>query len=101
MGSAAGPSIANIFVSCLETIWLTIANPLSYVRYIDDIAYIDDDDSKIETLKETFGDLKLEMNTGDSVDFLDLNLTKDKITGEIIFKPFFKKTNIFSYLLPS
>ena len=56
---------------------------------------------KIETLKETFGDLKLEMNTGDSVDFLDLNLTTDKITGEIIFKPFFKKTNIFSYLLPS
>jgi len=102
MGSIAGPSIANIFVFCIESIWITINDPLSYVRYIDDIHYIDIDDSKIESLRLAFGDLELTITTGDSVDFLDVNTTIDKISGELIFKPFFKKTNTFStYLLTS
>ncbi len=101
MGSIAGPSIANIFVSCLESHWITISDPLSYVRFIDDIHYIDNDDSKISSLKEAFDDLELSMNTGESVDFLDLNISINKTTGELDFKPFFKKTNTFSYLLPT
>ena len=101
MGSVAGPSIANIFVCCLESIWQNITSPISYVRFIDDGSIIDEDSDKIESLKEAFGDLKLEVSTGDSVDFLDLNMSIDQVTGELIFKPFFKKTNTFSYLLPS
>ena len=99
MGSIAGPSIANIFVYCLEKDWITTNDPLSYVRFIDDIHYIDLDDSKIESLRSAFGDLELNMTTGDSVDFLDVNTSIDNISGELIFKPFFKKTNTFSYLL--
>ena len=101
MGSIAGPSIANMFVYCLENIWIVNNLPLSYVRFIDDIHYIDFDDSKIESLRYAFGDLELNMTTGNSVDFLDVNTTIDKISGDLIFKPFFKKTNTFSYLLTS
>ena len=34
-----------------------------------------------------------------NVDFLDVNTSIEKISGDLIFKPFFKKTNTFSYLL--
>lgn len=95
MGSIAGPSIANSFVSCLETKWIIINNPLSYVRFMDDIHYIDLDDSKIESLKEAFRDLELNMTTGDSVDFLDINTSINKTTVELIFKPFFKNQTLF------
>ena len=62
MGSAAGPSIANIFVWCLESIWLI---PFSVLDLLMTLSYIDLDDSKIESLRIAFGDLKLEMTTGD------------------------------------
>ena len=71
MGSIAGPLIANIFVYCLENDWITTNDPLSYVRFPDDIHYIDLDNSKIKSLRSAFGDLELNMTTGDSVDFLD------------------------------
>ena len=80
MGSTAGPSIANIFVWCLESIWLNVANPLSYVMFIDDIGYNDLDDSKIDSLRLAFRDLKLEMTSRESVDFLELNISIDKVT---------------------
>ncbi len=39
------------------------------------------------------------MTSGFTADFLDINTTIDKISGELIFKPFFKKTNNFSYII--
>ena len=37
MGSACGPSIANLFVFLYEKKWLYIHKPLIYYRFIDDI----------------------------------------------------------------
>jgi len=59
--------------------------------YVDDIHYIDFDDSKIFSLRKAFGDLELKMTTGSTVDFLDIKTNIDKISGELIIKPFFKE----------
>ena len=99
MGSVAGPSIANLYVHCLESEWIESNDPLFYKRYIDDIFYIDLNDTRIESLKKAFGNLELNMSTGDSVEFLDLTISMDKSNGSLHFKPFFKKTNTFSYVL--
>ncbi len=84
MGSVAGPSVANIVVCCLKSIWQNITSPIFYFMFIDE------DSNKIESLQEAFWDLKLEGSTGDSVDFLDLNMSIDQVTRELIFKLFLK-----------
>ena len=45
MGSACGPSIANIFVYIYEKKWLYIHKPIIYYRFIDDIFMVTDDSS--------------------------------------------------------
>jgi hypothetical protein len=58
MGSVAGPSLANLYVHCLESEWINANKPLFYKRYIDDIFYIDLNESKIESLKLAFDNLQ-------------------------------------------
>ena len=99
MGSKVGPSIANIFVSFLERKWLVIHKPLHYSRFIDDIFCIVSDINDIESLKNAFGNLKLNIVSDKIVNFLDLNIKLDRITNRLVFSVFFKETNTFSYLL--
>ena len=104
MGSKAGPSIANIFVYILEKKWLDIHKPLYYKRFIDDIFVILERNNynvKVDSLSKAFGSLKLNLIIDKSVDFLDLNITLDYLTGYLNFKVFFKSTKTFSYLLTS
>ena len=104
MGSKTGPSIANIFVHIVESIWLEENKPLFYKRFIDDIFVILEKEGlliKIDSLKRAFGSLKLNLVIDKSVDFLDLNINLDNVTGYLNFKVFFKSTKTFSYLLTS
>jgi hypothetical protein len=104
MGSKTGPSIANIFVHIVESIWLEENKPLFYKRFIDDIFVILEKEGlliKIDSLKRAFGSLKLNLVIDKSVDFLDLNINLDVVTGYLNFKVFFKSTKTFSYLLTS
>lgn len=99
MGSKCGPSIANVFVYIYEKKWLTIYRPLFYVRFIDDIFLILNDEKLIESLKISFGSLKLNVCTDEVVNFLDLNIKRDNMTKTLYFTPYYKPTNTFSYLL--
>ncbi len=99
MGSKSGPSIANIYIWILERNFLSLYDPLLYVRFIDDIFIIVDDDFDIGILVNTFTYLKLNIVTNNKVIFLDLEITLDKITGELIFSLYIKPTCTFSYLL--
>jgi hypothetical protein len=97
-------SIANIFVYILEKKWLHIHKPLYYKRFIDDVFIIISRLNYlfvIESLKNAFGSLKLNLVIDKSVDFLDLSISFDFITGHLIFKVYFKSTKTFSYLLTS
>jgi hypothetical protein len=98
MGSKCGPSIANIYVYCYEKKWLSIHKPLFYTRFIDDIFIIIEDNLIIDSLKRSFGNLKLNCVNGKSVNFLDLTISYDKITCTLVFRPYYKVTNTHSYL---
>ena len=101
MGTKCGPSIANIYISCLEEKYLTIHRPLAYYRFIDDIFTITEANFDINILKENFGYLKLNIIYNNIVNFLDLNISLCKLTNTISFSLYIKPTNTFSYLLTS
>jgi hypothetical protein len=98
MGSVCGPSIANLFVLIYEKKWLVIHRPLIYSRFIDDIFILLDSFSKIYSLCQAFGSLKLNFVSGKAVNFLDLIISIDNVTNSLTYKVFIKPTNTFSYL---
>ena len=99
MGVICGPSLANLYLHIKETRWLFIHRPLFYGRFIDDIGYIDEYDLNLDEFKATFGNLELNITTGDSVVILDLIMKYDNITNKIKFSLYTKPTNNFGYLL--
>ena len=101
MGSKCGPTLANIYLSCLEDSFLVIHKPLFYGRYIDDIFCITFIDFNLDILINHFKYLKLNAVCTETVNFLDLNITLDRISNKIKFSLYIKPTNTFSYLLPS
>ena len=101
MGSKYAPAIANIYLSILEKRFLSLYNPLGYYRYIEDIFTISENqDSEFikDPIKyfETFG-LTVIKNSSSPTVFLDLEISFDKLTNNLIFIVHFKKTNTFSY----
>jgi hypothetical protein len=98
MGTICGPVIANIYVYILEKNWLSLYNPIIYYRYIDDIFAVVLLEN-LETLKEQFEELKLNVETGDTINFLDLLISIDKLRNLLFFSLFIKPTNTFCYLL--
>ena len=101
MGSKCGPSIANIYIFCLEKSFLDIYKPIFYKRFIDDIFLITSIDFNIDFLKDTFINLKLNVLSGFEVVFIDLNIRICKITNVLKFSHYIKPTNTFSYLISS
>jgi hypothetical protein len=79
MGTICGPSLANIFVSNLEKHWFHINKPLHYLRFIDDILFINKSKIDLINLKNQFDNLKLNISSGQSVNFLDLNISFKKL----------------------
>jgi len=98
MGSICGPSIANLFVLLLERKWLSLNKPIVYLRFIDDIFFILLSLIQIESLKNAFGSLKLNIIIGDRVSFLDLEISLNRITLSLYFRVYTKPTNTFCYL---
>jgi hypothetical protein len=98
MGSKCGPSIANLYVYVYEKKWLTIHRPKFYYRFIDDLSLCVKDRNELESLKNSFGSLKLNIETGDCLPFLDLNISVNKITSFIKYSLYIKPTNTFQYL---
>ena len=99
MGTKCGPSVANIYISCLERKFLTIHKPIVYYRFIDDIFLITKKNFNLKFLLENFGYLKLNVCSDEIVNFLDLNISYCKLTQKLIFSLYLKPTNTFCYLL--
>jgi len=103
MGSKCGPTIANIYLLCLERKFLTIYNIPFYARFIDDVfsVFNINFDTKLLTNNNVFHNLTLNEVCSDIVNFLDLDISIDKITKKILFSVYIKPTNTFTYLLSS
>ena len=101
MGAKCAPSIANLYIAILEKNFQTIHKPLLYFRFIDDIFVILHELFDINILTNSFEYLKLNVVSEESVNFLDLIISLDPITGYLVFSLYTKPTNTFSYLLSS
>ena len=103
MGTIVGPSIANLYIYTLEKKWLNIHNPLFFSRYIDDLFIMlfskDKLQETITSLQNSFDNLKLNIEYGEEVVFLDLKIKINKIINRLDFNLYIKPTNTFSYLL--
>ena len=78
MGAKCAPSIANLYLAILEENFLVIHKPLFYCRFIDDICTILNEHFNIDILINSFGNLKLNVVSNNTVNFLDLNITLDQ-----------------------
>jgi hypothetical protein len=83
----------------MEDNFLVIHKPLFYCRFIDDIFVILDKNFNIEILINSFGNLKLNIMSNKSVNFLDLAISLDPNTNFLHFSLYTKPTNTYSYLL--
>jgi hypothetical protein len=79
MGCICGPSLANIFVYKLEKKWINIHRPIIYYRFIDDIIIATSKELDINTFKNQYLNLKLNIVTGKKVNFFDLIIYYDKL----------------------
>jgi hypothetical protein len=86
MGSKCGPAIANIYIAYLEKSFLTINIPICYYRFIDDIFVMILDNFHISILTlNWFSDLKLNVVSDSSVNFLDLDISLNEFTNKLNF----------------
>jgi hypothetical protein len=83
MGCICGPTIANIFLFILEKQYITIHNDQLYLRFIDDMFLATETELDELELKRHFGYLKLNIVTGDTVNFLDLTISFDSISMKL------------------
>ncbi len=93
MGSKCGPVVANTFLITYEQSWLSIHKPLVYARFIDDIFVVCNTDEQVVTLKNNFENLVLNIEEGQTVNFLDLNISIDQWTNRF-HKYFFLLINL-------
>ena len=99
MGTACGPSVANLFLAYFEIInFNSLKNSLKINwRFIDDLFFI----SKEKVNNEFFNDIypiTLNIASSNIVNFLDLNLSFDT-KFSLKYDLYIKSTNTFSYLL--
>ena len=98
MGNIAAPSIANIYLAILEQNFLNIHGDeiLAYYRFIDDIFIIVNRHFNINFLKFFFGYLKLNVAGGKIVNFLDLNISLNPITNQLVLELFCRISFFYS-----
>jgi len=103
IGSKCGPTIAYIYLNCLEKKFLSLYKIPFYGRYIDDVFSVlnNNFNTKLLTENNIFHNLTLNEVCSDEVNFLDLKISIDKVTNRIKFSVYLKPTNTFSYLLSS
>jgi hypothetical protein len=98
MGCICGPTIANIVVYSLEKDFLNISKPFYYKRFIDDIFMITHANSDLSVFSNSFNYLKLNIDSGTKITFLDLEISINKLINKLDFSLYIKPTNTFSYL---
>ncbi len=79
MGTACGPSVANLYLAYFEIKYKVFLNVSLYKRFIDDLAYTDRDNYLTDKFPSIFPNLILNTVTNNSIVFLDLNISFDHI----------------------
>ena len=97
MGTACGPSIANLYLAYFEIKYKNFLNNSLYYRFIDDLIYLDKNDFITNKFTTIFPDLKLTSVTGSKVQFLDTYISFDN-DFSIKYNLFIKPTFTGSYL---
>ena len=97
MGTACGPSIANLYLAYYEIKYKIFLDNSLYYRFIDDILYTDSENYLTNKFIEIFPDLTLNCVTSDKVQFLDLNISFN-LDRTLNFDLFIKPTFTGSYL---
>jgi hypothetical protein len=64
---------------------LVIHNPLIYARFIDDTCLVQENELDTNEFQNIFGYLKITLNTGEKVNFLDVYLSFNNITDRLKF----------------
>ena len=101
MGIICGPSIANLYLFILERKWMSLNPDVIYLRFIDDTFTATKREIDLNDFKSQFLYLKLNIESGNCVIFLDLEITFNSITSKVEFSLYVKPTNTFGYLLPT
>ena len=96
MGTACGPSVANLYMAHFEIKCKHLLNTCLYHRYIDDLLIIKNKLISID-FKEIFPSLKLKTETNKEVVFLDTKISLNRF-GFLDFNLYIKPTNTFCYL---
>ena len=99
MGCKCGPTIANLYLFTIELDWVTKNSPLCYTRFIDDIMLASENELNTQNFENHFNYLKLNIQSGTEVSFLDLNISFDFFTNRFKTRLYSKPTNTFSYLI--
>ena len=97
MGTACGPTIANLYLASYEIKNKHLINSSLYYRFIDDLILISKDQINIDYMKKLFPTLDLTVESNNKLAFLDLELSLSPINS-INFNVFIKPTNTRSYL---
>ena len=100
MGKKYSPGLANLYLESLDRFILNYQNkPKTYLRYLDDIFIIWNDNQSCniknfnKEINNLIPDIKIELKTNESsIDFLDVTIIKEP-DGSIGTKVFFKETN--------
>ena len=100
MGTACGPSVANLYLAYFELRYLSLLKTTIYYRYLDDLFIVSENLLENSDFQVIFPDLSLNVSTSKTVNFLDLNITLN-IYDKLEFNLYIKPTNTFSYLLYS
>ena len=101
MGTAVGPSLANLYLSYYENLNSNLKSLPLFYRFIDDLFYVNYDNNEISTsdFKTIYPHLNLNIFSDSSVIFLDLEISCNS-NGYLKYNLYIKPTNTFSYLLP-
>jgi hypothetical protein len=77
MGTSCGPSIANLYLAYYEIKNLHLINLSLYYRFIDDTFFSANNNITENDFKFIFPNLNINITSGNSVNFLDLVISKN------------------------
>ena len=97
MGSPCCPSVANTYLSYFEIKYKHMIKVSLYYRFIDDVFYSDTNEELTKYFPTIYPNLKLNYVTGDIVQFLDCNISKNS-NNTLNYDLFVKPTFTGSYL---
>ncbi len=83
MGCKSGPAYANVYLHTLEYNYINRNPTMIYYRFIDDIFISMNETLDKEDLCRQFPKLKLNISEGEVVNFLDLNISHDRLKKEL------------------